>query len=403
MAMAAALVSVCIAVSFAAPPAAEPPVETRPPNKTDAVPAFPGQTRAPMQAAGVAFRVTTLATGLEYPFGLVFLPDGRMLVTEKPGRLRIVAENGTLSNPVSGLPPIATPRYGGLLDVVLDPRYRTNRLIYLSFTEPRDGGAAAAVMRGRLDDKTAALSDVKVILRTPSITPLSDVVGSNGSRMIFGRDGSLYVSIGDRDQAHDGKTSQLLDNDQEKLLRITTDGAPAPGNPFVGMPGARPEIYAYGMRNILGMALHPRSGRLWTVENGPLGGDEINVPEAGRNYGWPVIVYGLNYDRRPMGDGITQKSGMEQPVYYWDPVIAPSGMAFYDAALFPRWKDSLFVGSLAQRHLVRLTVQRDRIVGEERLLVDLKKRIRDVRVGPEGAIYLLTDDRNGEVLKLTPG
>jgi glucose/arabinose dehydrogenase len=371
------------------------PVEGRAPNGAGQTPAVAGQTRAPMRAANAAFDVRTVAHGLDHPWGLAFLPDGRMLVTERPGRLRIVATDGALSAPLAGVPAVEARSQGGLLDVALAPDFAASRQVFLTYLEPRPAGAGIAVARGRLAD--TGLTEVSVIFRAE---PGFDDDKNVGSRLAFAPDGNLFVTIGDRFSAKE--KAQGLDNDLGKVIRITRDGAPAPGNPFIGKAGARPEIWSYGHRNPEAAAIQPGTGRLWTVEHGPRGGDELNIPQAGRNYGWPVITYGIDYDGRPIGQGITAHAGMEQPVYYWDPVIAPSGMAFYDAGLFPAWKGSLFIGSLKEQHLVRLTLDGDKVVGEERLLTDLNERIRDVRVGPDGAVYVLTDNARGRILKLVP-
>ncbi|HZZ36557.1 MAG TPA: PQQ-dependent sugar dehydrogenase, partial [Caulobacteraceae bacterium] len=368
---------------YAAPQAGQ-PVETRPPEASGQRPAFAGQTRAPYRPANVAFDVVTAAGGLENPWGLAFLPDGRMLVTERPGRLRIVGKDGTLSAPLAGVPAVVAQGQGGLLDVALDPAFAFNRRVYLSYLEPRTGGAGIAVARAEL---AGSLANLKVIFRAEPTRGGSTNVGS---RLVFAPDGALFVTVGDR-FSH-AERAQDLDADSGKIVRITTDGAPAPGNPFVGRPGARPEIWSLGHRNPQAAAINPATNQLWIVEHGARGGDEVNVIKPGANYGWPVITYGEDYSGFPVGQGITAKPGMEQPIYYWDPVIAPSGMAFYGADLFPAWKGSLFVGALRGEHLDRLVLDGQRIVGEERLLIDLHERIRDVRVGPDGAVYVLTDN-----------
>jgi glucose/arabinose dehydrogenase len=326
---------------------------------------------------------------------MAFLPDGRLLVTERPGRLRIVEASGRLSAPLSGVPEVLAQGQGGLLDVALDPRFAETRLVYLSYAEPDTGGrAGTAVARGRLD--AGGLSDVRVIYRQ-----LPKVSGGNhfGSRLVFGRDGTLFVALGDRYSYRDG--AQDLAVGFGKVVRINPDGSVPADNPFVGRAGARPEIWSSGHRNIQAAALHPATGRLWIVEHGPRGGDELNRPEAGKNYGWPVITYGIEYTGGRIGEG-TAKPGMEQPVYYWDPVIAPSGMAFYTGEAYPGWTGSLFIGGLRTRCLVRLTLQDGRVAGEERLLGDLGERIRDVRQGPDGLLYLLTDRRDGRLLRVLP-
>ena len=350
-------------------------------------------TPAPIQAP---VRVETSASGLERPWGLAFLPDGRMLVTERPGRLRIVSRDGRLSPPLGGVPPVFAQGQGGLLDVALDPKFAENRLVYLSYAEPGENGTAGtAVARGRLG--TNRLEGVRVIYRQEP-----KVSGSNnhfGSRLVFRRDGTLFITQGDRYNQRD--KVQDLTNDFGKIVRINPDGTIPKDNPFVGKTGARPEIWSYGHRNVQCAALHPETGELWTVEHGARGGDELNHPEAGKNYGWPVITYGVDYSGFKIGEG-TAKPGMEQPVYFWDPVIAPCGMTFYTGDAFPQWKGSVFVGSLTPGLLVRLTLDSGRVAEEERYLGDLHERIRDVRQGPDGLLYLLTDNPEGRILRLVP-
>lgn len=372
------------------------PAETKKPEAPWQKPAFPGQTRAPAVTANVKFDVKTVTSGLEHPWSLAFLPDGRMLVTERPGRLRVISPEGTKSAPIRGLPKVDSRNQGGLLDVVLDPSYATNQLIYFSYSEPREGGNGTAVARARfLGDR---VENVDVIWR---MKPTLDSTMHFGSRLVFARDGTLFITTGERSILEGRKQAQWLSSDFGKIVRINSDGTIPKDNPFVGKKDALPEIYSYGHRNIQAAALHPETGQLWEVEHGARGGDEINVIEKGKNYGWPTITYGIEYSGEKIGKGITQAPGMEQPIYYWDPVIAPSGMAFYTADLFPAWKGSLFVGGLAPKYVARLTLEGNRVTGEERLLQG-KARFRDVRVGPDGALYLLTDEDNGELLKLVP-
>lgn len=372
------------------------PAETKKPEAPWQKPAFPGQTRAPAVTANVKFDVKTVTSGLEHPWSLAFLPDGRMLVTERPGRLRVISPEGTKSAPIRGLPKVDSRNQGGLLDVVLDPSYATNLLIYFSYSEPREGGNGTAVARARfLGDR---VENVDVIWR---MKPTLDSTMHFGSRLVFARDGTLFITTGERSILEGRKQAQWLSSDFGKIVRINSDGTIPKDNPFIGKKDALPEIYSYGHRNIQAAALHPETGQLWEVEHGARGGDEINVIEKGKNYGWPTITYGIEYSGNKIGKGITQAPGMEQPIYYWDPVIAPSGMAFYTADLFPAWKGSLFVGGLAPKYVARLTLEGNRVTGEERLLQG-KARFRDVRVGPDGALYLLTDEDNGELLKLVP-
>ncbi len=339
-------------------------------------------------------RIVTVARGLEHPWGLAFLPDGRMLVTERPGRLRIVARDGSLSAPLAGVPAVFAQRQGGLLDVALDRDFAASRTLYLSYAEPDErGNAGTAVARARLG--AAGLEDVRVIFRQ-----IPKVRGGLhfGSRVVQARDGNLFVTLGERYQRD---RAQDLGAHLGKVVRIKPEGGAPPDNPFVGRAGALPEIWSYGHRNVQGAALHSATGALWTAEHGAQGGDEINRPEAGRNYGWPVITYGRDYSGASIGEG-TAKAGMEQPLHYWDPSIAPSGMAFYEGDAFPGWNGNLFIGSLKFQALSRLELDGSKVVSEERLLRGLNERIRDVRVGPDGLIYLLTDSSDGRVLRVEP-
>jgi glucose/arabinose dehydrogenase len=350
---------------------------------------------ATAKTAGTDFRVETLTRGLEHAWGLAFLPDGRFLVTERPGRLRLIQADGSLvEEPVSGLPEIRAQGQGGLLDVALHPEFASNRLVYISYNEPGPGGAGTAVARGRLDGMT--LREVEVIFR---LLPKSGTGFHFGSRLVFDRDGYLFITLGDRG---DRDRSQALDDHAGSVIRIHDDGRVPADNPFVDKPGAKPEIYSYGHRNIQGAAINPADGRLWTHEHGPQGGDEINLPEPGVNYGWPVITYGVNYGiGTPIGEG-TSRPGMAQPIYQWTPSIAPSGMAFYDGDAFPGWRGDLFVGALKFRLLVRLEIEGDQVVNEERLLQGELGRIRDVRQGPDGYLYLLSDAADGLLARLVP-
>jgi glucose/arabinose dehydrogenase len=382
------------------PPAPGQPVESRPANAKAQTPAFPRQTRAPYHPSGVAFETKTVVDGLEHPWGLAFLPDGRMLVTEKAGRLRVVTD-GKLSVPVGGLPSVDARQGGGLMDVGVDPDFAQNSQVYWCYSEPLGDGSSATVARARLAKSGAAnrLEDLKIVFRS---VPTTDSVRSFGCRIAFARDKSLFIAMGDRDFDQFRPLVQRLDTDIGKVVRINRDGSIPRDNPYLKTPGARPELWAVGVRNVLGAAIDPATGDLWTHENGPRGGDELNRVQGGKNYGWPVISYGEEYSGAAIDGGATQKEGMEQPVYYWDPVIAPSGMAFYDGDLFPAWKGSLFVGSLRERRLERLELKDGRVVGEEPLLYDGGERIRDVRQGQDGALYLLTDDARGRIVRLAP-
>jgi glucose/arabinose dehydrogenase len=384
------------------------PIDARPPEKSDDQPLFPEQTRAPFHATA-PFTITTLTSTLHAPWSLAFLPDGKILITEKlPGALRILDKHGVLSAPIAGLSAASSTPEFGVLDVALDPLFASNRRIFFTFFEWVDNNNSNTyIARARLDEAEDALTDVRVIFRTTPAIPSHDNLSAatkTGGRIAIGRDSNLFVTIGDRDYA--GATpwdmAQKLDNDLGKIIRITPDGKPAPGNPFTSANGALPEIWAYGQRSQEGLAFDPATGRLWETEHGPRGGDELNLIEKGKNYGWPVITHGIDYGGSPVGAGITAKIGMEQPVYYWDPVIAPSGLAFYHGDLFPQWKNSIFVGGLGGNLLDRLTLSNDKVVAEEALLTDLHTRIRDVRVGPDGAVYVLTDSGAGVITDNTP-
>ena len=361
------------------------------------------QTKAPAPADKSSVKVETVARGLVHPWGLQFLPKaepygGRLLVTEREGRLRIVARDGTLSPPVAGVPLVAVIGQGGLLDVALDPKFAGNGLVYLSYAEPREAGLnGTAVARGRLqlDGPSARLADVVVIFRQ---LPAASGGFHFGSRLAFADDGHLFITLGERNQRDE---AQNISRHFGKVVRIAPDGSIPADNPSFG-PTAAKGVWSTGHRNPQSAAIHPVTRRLWIVEHGPKGGDEINIPEGGRNYGWPVIGYGIDYSGAIIHEG-THKAGMEQPIYYWVPSIAPSGMAFYTGDLFPHWKGNLLVGALAGRHLARLVLDGDQVVAEERLLDDLGERIRDVRMGPEGAVWLLTDHAQGRVLRLVPG
>ena len=340
-------------------------------------------------------RLVKVVEGLEYPWGLAFLPDGRMLVTERPGRLRIVGKDGKLvSQAVAGLPQVAVHGQGGLLDVALHPRFTQNDLVYLSYAARGESGISTEVARGRLSANR--LENVEVIFRQQ---PKSGSGRHFGSRLVFDREGYLYITLGDRG---DMERAQKADDHAGSVIRLHDDGRVPADNPFVGKPGWKPEKYTFGNRNIQGAALHPRTGQLWTHEHGPQGGDEVNVIRAGVNYGWPVITYGVNYGiGTKIGEG-SHKPGMAQPLHYWVPSIAPSGMAFYTGNRFPAWRGDLFLGALRDQVLVRLKLDGDKIVSEERMLKNVLGRIRDVRSGPDGYLYLLTDESNGALTRIEP-
>jgi glucose/arabinose dehydrogenase len=354
-----------------------------------------GETPVFASSAG-DLEVRTVARGLVNPWALAFLPDGAMLVTERPGRLRMVTPEGQVSPPLKGVPEVWASGQGGLLDVVTDKSFADNRTIYFCFAERSDGGGRTAVARAKLDHGKDRLSDVRIIFRQQG--PLSS--GNHyGCRIAQAADGNLFVTLGDhftyRDQA------QSLGDHLGKIIRIAPDGSVPPDNPFVGRADARPEIWSYGHRNAQGLAIHPATGELWETEHGPRGGDEVNVIAKGRNYGWPVIGYGVDYSGAKIHDS-TAKDGMEQPVKYWVPSIATSGLAFYSGKLFPKWSGSLFTGALRGTMLVRLTLNGNAVTSEERLLSNLNERIRDVREGPDGALWLLTDSASGRILRVAP-
>lgn len=342
-------------------------------------------------------QIETIATGLVNPWALAFLPDGRMLVTERPGRMRLITRDSKMSPPLAGVPKVAASGQGGLLDVIADRNFAQNRTIYFCYSDPVSGGAQTALARAVLDAGEAPkLENVQRIFQQKG--PPSS--GNHfGCRIVQMPDGNLFLTMGDHYSARN--EAQNLGNHIGKIIRIAPDGSVPKDNPFVGKQGAKPEIWSYGHRNSQGAALNPTSGKLWMHEHGPRGGDEINIPQPGRNYGWPVIGFGIDYSGAKIHEG-TQKPGMEQPIVQWTPVIAPSGMAFYQGDLFPKWKGNAFIGGLATRILVRLELSGDKVVREERLLRDLNERIRDVRTGPDGALWLVTDNSAGRILRVTP-
>ena len=378
------------------------PLETRSPNATGQTPAFPGQTRICGVKSNVAFDVVELAKGLDHPWAVEPLPDGRLLVTERAGRMRIVSASGQLSEPLAGIPEVAAGGQGGLLDVALAPTFAQDRTIFWSFSEPREGGNGTAIARGTLSADGTRVEGVRVIFR---VEPTYNGRQHFGSRIAFGPDGMLYSAFGDRSDRSMRPHAQRLDGHLGKVIRIRLDGTVPPDNPFVGRADAKPEIWTLGHRNPQSLAFDAQ-GRLWEVEHGTRGGDELNLIEKGKNYGWPVQGYGVEYSGQPitsaLGAAQPAAEGMTQPTYFWDPVIAPSGLQIYTGSAFPAWRGSMFIGGMGARRLVRLVLEGTRVVGEEHLLTDRNQRVRDVRQGPDGLLYLVTDEAAGAVWKLVP-
>lgn len=374
------------------------PLESRTANAGSQQPAFTGQTRACAIKSNVAFDVVVLAKGLEKPWAVEPLPGGDLLITEKPGRMRIVSAAGQLGQAISGLPAVDARGQGGLLDVALSPTFASDRTLYWSYAEPRQGGNGTSVARGVLAADGRSLSQVRVIFRA---VPTYEGTMHYGSRLAFGPDGTLYITMGERSVTAMRKYSQQLDSHLGKVLRVTPDGSVPKDNPFVGKEGALPEIWTLGHRNVQAAAFDAR-GTLWVVEHGARGGDELNRIDKGKNYGWPLVAYGEEYSGAPIPGAVTARAGFEQPVYYWDPVIAPSGAQFYTGDAFPAWRGSLFTGGLRENILVRLTIENDKVTGEEHLLRERGQRVRDVREGPDGALYVVTDDTQGELWKIVP-
>ena len=386
---------------------AQPPAETRDTNKAAYAPAFAGQTRAPALTTDTRYEVKeVVASGLASPWAVEFLPDGKFLITERiAGQFRIADAAGKVSAPIKqGVPVVHGVGQGGLLDVALDPNFAANQMIYWSYSEPgSDGRNNTAVAKGKLvDGATPRIDNIKVIWRqTPSLQSNQHF----GSRVVFAKDGTLFVTLGDRGALPGRMQAQDLKSAIGKIVRINTDGSAPKDNPFVGRADALPEIWSYGHRNVQGAFLHPTTGELWELEHGPQGGDELNIARKGKDYGWPSITYGVEYGGtlRKIGEG-SAKAGMEQPVYYWDPVIAPGGLTYYNADLFPQWKGSVFASGLNPSFVSRLTLNGDKVTGEERFKFSdrANERYRDINVGPDGAIYLLTDGPNARLLKVAP-
>lgn len=364
------------------------PVETGAPN-SDYKPAFEGQTRIGGVKTTTPYDVTVLNKDLKQPWGITSLPDGRFLITEKEGVMRIVSADGVLSEPITGLPKVDAKGQGGLLGLTLDPDFSENRMVYWTFSEPLNGKNLTAVAKGKLSEDERTFEQVKVIYQA---TPAYDGRLHYGSRILFDKTGNIIFSTGERSDLETRPQAQDLKSGLGKIIRITKEGEPATGNPFEGNTEARPEIYSYGHRNVQGLAFHPVTGDLWEAEFGPRGGDEVNLIKPGKNYGWPIITYGIEYSGKKVGDSIQQKEGLEQPVYYYDPVISPSGIAFYASDVIPEWQNNLFISALSGVHIARLVIGDDnKVIGEERLLDDQGQRFRDITEGSDGALYAVTD------------
>jgi len=395
-----------VLVLGAASTAAFAQVETKPPEVPTEKPAFPGQTRAPAVKSATAYKLQTLATGLNHPWGMAFIGKDTLLVTERAGRLHTLTLSGKLSEPITGAPEVVASAggppgssQGGLFDVAASPDFAKNRTIFISYfaKNPSDGLLRLTVASAKLSADDKALEGLKVIFAAePGLAQPLNI----GGRLAFAKDKTLFITVGDRFATMD--KAQQLDNDLGKIVRINADGSIPKDNPFVGKAGAKPEIWSIGHRSEEGLTYNPLDGRIWENENGPRGGDEINRPDPGKNYGWPVITYGEDYNGKPIHDGITAKAGLEQPIYYWDPVIAPSGMAIYSGTMFPEWKGNVFVGAMKGQHVARLVMAGMKVTGEERMFTEIGARIRDVIQAPDGALILSTDEEAGKVIRVTP-
>ena len=390
------LAAACGANGQDAPAAPGAPVETRPANNPDQKPAFEGQTRAPGVRTEASMANAVVASGLVHPWGLALLPSGQWLVTEKPGRLRVISAEGQVGAPITGLPAVDARGQGGLLDVIVGPTFGQDRMIYWSYAQPREGGNGTAVARGRLSDDMTKVENVQVIFQAQ---PTYDGDKHFGSSLAFAPDGKLFITLGERSDKPMRPQAQDLASHMGKTIRINADGSVPADNPFVGQAGAKPEIWSLGHRNMQGIAVQPGTGAIWTVEHGTRGGDEINLDQAGKNYGWPGVAYGIEYNGQAI-PAVTAKEGSEQPVYYWDPVIAPGGMTFYSGPMFPGWNGNLLVTGLGGKQLARLVLENNRVVGEERLLTGLNERIRDVAVATDGAVWVITDEEDGKLIRL---
>lgn len=363
-----------------------PPVETKGGN-TDYKPAFPGQTRIAGVKTRTAYVAEKINSDMQRPWAVVPMPDGRLLITEKSGYMQIHDAGGKMLKKITGFPEVDDRGQGGMLDVALDPAFSSNKMIYWSFSEKYENGNLMSVAKGKLNETTGKVENTVVIFRA---TPGLRSTLHYGSRLVFDKNGHLFVSTGERSVLEGRKQAQWLNSGLGKIFKITKDGKPAPGNPFLNRTDAMPEIYAYGIRNAQSLDIHPETGDLWEAEFGPRGGDELNIIKPGKNYGWPVITYGIEYSGSPIGEVIQQKAGMEQPVYYWDPVLSPSGMSFYKGDAIPEWKNNLFIGGLSSEHICRLVIINNKVVGEEKLLADKNERFRDVAY-MNGMLYVVTD------------
>lgn len=378
------------------------PLEHRVPSSLDQMPAFPSQTRANAVITETPFKEEVITSDLNHPWGMAFMPDGRIMISEKPGNLRIVTLTGNIRDKIKGLPDdIYYSGDGGLLDIVLDPDFLKNRKFYFTYVQKREGGSGLVVASAVLSKDDFSLEDLKIIYR---IDNTSQSVALYGSRLLFDKERKLLITTGERISNETRLQAQWLSSPLGKILRINTDGTPAQGNPvFPDSVKALPEIWAYGVKNPEGITFNHQTGDLWEDEIGTFGGDEVNIIMPGKNYGWPVIAYGSEYDFQPIGDGITQKAGMEQPVYYWDPGIGPAGCTFYSGKLIKEWKNNLFVAALSGQHISRLIIRFNKIVGEERLLLSQHQRMRDIMEGPDGALWVLTDSEQGRLIRISPG
>lgn len=363
------------------------PVETKAPNSTYK-PAFEGQTRIGSVKTKTPYESKVLFSNLDKPWGITVLPDGRLLMTQKTGTMRIATTDGQVGEPITGLFPVNSNGQGGLLGLTIDPDFSNNRMVYWAFTEDVEGGNHTSIAKGRLSDDEKKIENPSVIYRA---TPAKKGGAHFGGRVLFDKTGNLIFSTGDRGDKENRPLVQMLNTSLGKTFRITTEGKPAAGNPFEGQADARAEIYSLGHRNPQGLALHPVTGELWEAEFGPKGGDELNRVVPGKNYGWPTITYGIEYSGEPVDGSLTVKDGLEQPVYYWDPVLSPSGMCFYSGDVMPEWKNNLFIGGLSSTHIARIVIENNKVVGEERLLANEGERFRDITMGKDGALYAVTD------------